>query len=134
EQTASGPEKSEMLPMFQEVFDLDRHIIRELAELPMQSRYYGHGMCGHVEEVGISECDVLRAPRHLAANVFQHDISLHDTECTIIDRHNRAVTTKVLATSRRFCVADSFCLAWCQLQTGVTLQSRQVHAGGQQET
>ena len=54
-------------------------------------------MSDAVEEIGIAEGDVLRTGRDLAADIFQHHLTLDDAKPAVVYRHDGAVTAQVLA-------------------------------------
>ena len=58
-----------------------------------------------VEEIGIAEGDVLRAGRHLPANIFQHHVARHHAKNSVVHRHDRAVPAQMLAAAAGFGVS-----------------------------
>src|SRR5260221_14716945 len=94
----------------------------------MQSRYYGNPVRRSVEEIRIAECDVLRSSSHLLSDILDDHVALHDTECAVVDRNDRTVTTKELEAARRFRIDYRFHLVGSDLQLGIPLQVRQVAA------
>ena len=55
-----------------------------------------------IEKIRIAERDVLRARRHLPANIFEHDVALDHAKRAVVHRHDRAMPAKMLASARRF--------------------------------
>jgi hypothetical protein len=71
----------------------------------MERPHQCDGVADAVEEIGIAKRDMLRARRHLAANILQHDVALHDAELPLVDRHNRTMPAQVLAAAAGFRIA-----------------------------
>ena len=92
----------------------------------------GHRVAGAVEEIGIAEGDVLRAGGDLAANVFEHDIGLHDAKHAAVDGYDGAVAAEMLAAARRFGVAHT-ARAGLGAKVGVGAERRQAGAVGDEE-
>ena len=55
-----------------------------------------HRVARSVQEIGIAERDVSRARRHLPRDVVEHDLDVHDTETSVVNGHDRAVTAPCL--------------------------------------
>lgn len=72
-----------------------------------------------VEKVRIAEGDVLRSGGNLLANIFQHDLAVHHAEYTVVDRNNRAVAAKMLASPARFRVAGNAVFAGGENHVGI---------------
>ena len=53
-------------------------------------------VCRPVQEIRITECNVLGSFLHLLPYVCQDDIAGNNSEGSVVYRDNRAVTTKVL--------------------------------------
>ncbi len=47
-----------------------------------------------------------RARRDLGGNIGEHDLGLHDTELSVVDRHDRTVPAEMTAAAAGFGVAD----------------------------
>src|SRR5687768_15681311 len=105
EETARVPQRWEMPAVLEQMLDLDDHVVGEIREPPVQLLDDAHGVGGTVEEIGIAEGDVLRSGRHLTRDVLQYDVRLHDEEPAAVDRDDRAVSAKMLATAARLGVA-----------------------------
>ena len=114
--------------MFEEVFDLYCNVVGELRELLMQIRYNSYTVRRPIEEIGISEGDVLCPVSHLASDVLKDNVPLHYPKCTVVDGNNGAMAAKVLAAAGGFSISNRSCSARSHLQSSVMLQSRQVAA------
>ena len=57
------------------------------------------GVANTIEEVRIPKGDVLGAGCNLATNVLEHHVTLHDTECAVVYRHDWAVTAAMQAST-----------------------------------
>jgi hypothetical protein len=53
-----------------------------------------------IEEVGITERDVFGAGLNLLFDISQYDVNRHCAKVTVVHRHDRAMTTPVLAPAR----------------------------------
>src|SRR6266404_6313392 len=91
EETAGIAKRGEMLLIFAQVLDLDRYVVGELREFPVEFLNEFDGMTDAVEEVRIAERDMLRAGSRLAANVFENNIAADDSKDTFVYRHDRTM-------------------------------------------
>jgi len=57
----------------------------------VQRRHDPHRVRRAVEEIGITEGDVLGAGGHLRRHVGEHDLGLDDAELSLVDRHDRTM-------------------------------------------
>ena len=105
QQAAGIAQTREMLLIFEQMFDLDGHIIGHFREFPVQGVYDRQHMPGTVEEIRIAEGDMLCAHLHLLADICQHHFFLHHPEAAVIDRHNRAMAAGMLTAAGSFHVA-----------------------------
>ena len=79
---------------------------------------------GAVEEIGIAEGDMVRARADLRRDVGLHDVGLHDSELTVVNRHHRAVPAQMTTSSAGLGVADQRARAVGTLQGGVAVERR----------
>jgi len=86
-----------------------------------------------VEEVRISEGDVLRAGRDLAADVFQHHLALDDAKRAVVHRYDGTVTAQVLAAPADLGMPHDTGAVVRQGEMCILFQRRQVVAIGHQE-
>src|SRR5260370_27151256 len=84
EQASSVFQARQQAAMFQQVLDLDGHVVSQCGKLRMHGAQDGHGVGWTVEEIRVAEGDVLGSHRHLLADVGQHYIPLHDAERAVI--------------------------------------------------
>src|SRR5947209_18310177 len=87
-----------------------------------------HGMRGAIEEIRVAERNMLRAGRHLAAYIFENDVTLHDAKCASIHRDHGTVTAQVLASTARLRVADNAGRSIRQREMRIIFERRQVVA------
>ena len=117
--------------MPQQVLDLDGDVVAELREFAVQRLDDGQRVRRPIEEIGIAEGDVLGARIDLAANVFQHDVALHDAENSVVDGHNGAMAAKVFAAAAGFRIAGDLESAFRHQQVRVLRSAgRPLRSGG----
>ena len=105
---AVGPlQDGEQVAVLEEMLHLDGDVVAEPGPLRVQRFDDGDGVAGAVEEIGVAESDVGGAGGHLAADVLEHDIRLHDAEEAAVDGDHGAVAAEVLAAAGGFGVADA---------------------------
>ena len=75
-----------------------------------------------IEEIGVTEGDVLCSGRDLTRDVLQHDVRLHDEEPTAVDRDDRAVAAEMLAAAAGLGVAGDTRAATRQLDVRVPFE------------
>src|SRR5215218_2023467 len=80
-------------------------------------------MGGTIEEIGVTEGEVLCSGRDLTRDVLQHDVRLHDEEPAAVDRDDRAVAAEVLTAAAGLGVASDARAATGQLDVGVPLET-----------
>src|SRR5215207_2865443 len=80
-------------------------------------------MGGTIEEIGVTEGDVLCSGRDLTRDVLQHDVRLHDEEPAAVDRHDRAVAAEMLAAAAGLGVTGNARAATRQLDVRVPLET-----------
>ena len=128
EQAAGIAQLIEMLGVAQQVLNFDGDVVTEPREFAVERLDDGHGVGGAVEEVGITEGDVLGPRFDLTANVFEHHVALHDTEKATINRHNRTMAAEMLAAAARLRVACDKVSAPRQHNLRILAQRRQARA------
>ena len=126
---AQARQRRGLLP---QVLDLDRDVVGDAGKLARQRVDDRQRVSRAVEEVGIAEGDVLRARRHLRADVRQHDVDRHGAEPAVVDRDDRTVPAAMLAPARRLGVADNLARV-ADLQRRVARQWRQIGPIGRYE-
>ena len=67
----------------------------------------GKCMSGPIKEIGIAKSYMFSPFRYELANVCHHHIALDDTELTIVNWNNRAVTASMFASATCFCIANN---------------------------
>ena len=107
EGAAGLAQHGQQVAMLEQVLDLDGDVVGEPRAFAMQRLDDRDGVAGAVEEIGVAEGDVRGAGGHLAADVFEHDVGLHDAEQPVIHRDHRTVAAEVLAAARGLGVADA---------------------------
>ncbi len=105
--------------VFQQMLDLDRHIVSRCRLLAMKSSHDGDSMADAIEKIRIAESDMLRAGGYLSPDVPKDDAGWHDPEAPLIDRHDGAVPAQVLATPACFGIARDTRVTSSVLQMGV---------------
>src|SRR6266851_5724605 len=101
--SAAGIAKSGQVPLiFEQVFDLDGHIIGHVGKFAVKLLDEFHGMTNAIKKIRIAKSNVLRSRGHLPANVFEHDVAADDSKDSFVDRHDGAMPAKVLATAACF--------------------------------
>ena len=88
--------------MLQEMLDLDRDVVADAWMFSRESLDDPPRMRWPVEEIWITERDVLRAGNDLRSNVLEHHVHRNRTKGAAIHRHDRTMPAQVLATARRF--------------------------------
>ncbi len=106
ERAASLAEHGEQVGVREEMFDLDRDVVRDLGKLRMERAHDREGMPDPVEEVGIAEGNVPCSGRDLPPHVRQDDLGRHDAEAPVVDRNDRAMPAPVFTAAARLGVAD----------------------------
>src|SRR5882724_8838954 len=91
-----------MLLVSAQMLDLDRYVVGELREFPVEFPNEFHGVAYAVEEVRIAERDMLRTGSRLTANVLENNIATDDSKSTFVHRYNRAVPAKMFAAPAGF--------------------------------
>src|SRR5258705_9728397 len=91
-------------------------------------------MAGAVEKIGVAKGDVFSAGGHLLANIGQHDLMLHDTEASVVDRHNGAMSAQVFATPAGLGVTDRHMLSVAGDEVSILVQPGQPGAVGGEES
>ena len=119
------PQRPEQFEVLQKMFHLDGHVIGERGEFAMQGFHERNGMPHSIEEIWIAKRDVLRAGGHLLPNVRKHDLAVHDTENTVVYRHNRTMPAQMFAAAARFRVSHHAVFAVRQHQVRIGTQRRQ---------
>jgi DNA ligase D-like protein (predicted 3'-phosphoesterase) len=89
----------------QHVLDLDRDVVGDARVCGRQRPHDALGMARPVQEVGVTERDVLRTGSDLGGDVGQDDLGRDHAEAPVVHRHDRAMTAPVLAPSAGFRVA-----------------------------
>src|SRR6266568_885772 len=94
--------------MAQQMLDFDRDVITEPRKFPVHGLDDCEGVRGPVKKVRIAECDVLGACIDLLADIFEHDVPLHNAKNSVVDRNDGAMTAKVFASPAGFGIAGDF--------------------------
>src|SRR5882724_4146576 len=68
--TASIAKRGQVFLIFEQVFDLDGHVVRDSRKFAMKRFDEFYGVTNAVKEIRIAESDVLGAGGHLAPNIF----------------------------------------------------------------
>src|ERR1700731_3710333 len=79
------------------MFDLDGHVVGDSRKLAMKRLNQLHGMPYPIKKIRITKRNMLRPSRHLLPNIRQHHVALHNPKHTVVNRHNRAMPAKMLA-------------------------------------
>src|ERR1035438_7777259 len=87
-------------------------------------------MADAVEKIRIAEGNVLSARVNLAANILEHHGARHDAKDSLVNRHDRAVTAKMLTASAGLCRADQSIAIAGNQQVRILFDRRQVAAIG----
>ena len=120
-QAAGFAQRADVPGVLEQVLDLDGDVVGQARMLAVQGFDDRHCMPNAVEKVGVTESNVLGARRNLTADVLQHHLALHNAECAVVNRHNRAVAAQVFAAAAGLGVADGAMLAAGQNQVRVLL-------------
>ena len=91
-----------MLFVLAQVLDLDGHVVGDFGKFAVKRFDKLHRVADAVEKIRIAKRNVLRARRHLAANIFKHDIAADDSKDAFVHRHNRTMPAKMLAAAAGF--------------------------------
>ena len=83
--------------MSRQVLYLDGGVVSGVRELGMKGFDQANGMAGTVEEIRVTEGDVLSSSLDLLTHVCQHHFPLYDEEAASVYWNHRAVTAKMLA-------------------------------------
>src|ERR1700758_4442483 len=108
-----------MLLMLEKVFDLDGDVVSKMRKLAVQRFQKHHRVPDAIEKIRITERDVLRARRHLLANVFEHNFAVHYAENAVVNGDDRTMSAAVLTTATRFSVARNAVFSRRQNDVGV---------------
>ena len=84
------------------MLDLDGDVVGEAREFAVQRLDDRQSVGRAIEEIGIAKGDVLGAGVDLAADVFEHDVALHDAENAVVNRHDRTMAAEMLAAAAGF--------------------------------
>ena len=133
EQAPGVAQPRQQIAMTQQVFDLDGHVVGHVGMRGVESVDHAGRVRRTVEEIRIAEGDVAGAGGHLARNVGQHDVGLHDAELPCVHRHDGTVPAQMPAASARFGVADQGAPAVSVLQHRVAIGRRQPAPIGNEE-
>jgi len=95
----------EVVRVLQQVLDLDRDVIGEVRELPMELFPQTDSVADAVKEIRIAESDVLGTTGYLLANVLDDHSTWNDAKPSAIDGDDRAVTAQVFTATAGLCVA-----------------------------
>jgi len=93
-ETARIAKRRQVLRIFEQVFDLDGHVVRQGRKFPMKCLREFHRVTNAVKEIGITEGDVLRPGGHLAADIFHHHVAADDSKHSLVNRHDWAMPAK----------------------------------------
>src|SRR5439155_25776979 len=85
--------------MLQDVLDLGGEVEGQLGKLCVQGTDDLQGVSRTIQEVGITERDVLRPRADVPADIFLDDFLRNDEEPSIIDGCDRTMLTLVAATT-----------------------------------
>src|SRR5215207_4732225 len=91
-------------------------------------------MGGTIEEIGVTEGEVLCSGRDLTRDVLQHDVRLHDEEPATVDRDDRTVTAEMLAAAAGLGVAGDARAATRQLDVRIPLETGKLATVRDQES
>lgn len=108
-----------MLLMFPQVLDLDSRVVTDRGKFPVKLLHQFHRVANSVEKIRIAESNVLRPGGNLLANIFKHDLAVYHAENAVVDRNDRAVAAKMLASSARFRVAGNAVFAGGKNHVGI---------------
>ena len=115
-------ERREIRPPAEQVLDLDGGVEGEEGMLRVHRLHDPQGMGRTVEEVRITERDVLRAGRDLLPDVGEDHLARHHPEAPVVHRDDGAVAAEVLAAPARLREPDDPLLAARQLEPGVLVE------------
>ncbi len=99
---ASIAKGTQVLPILEQVFDLNGHVVSYGRKLAVKCFHEFHGVTYAVKEIRIAEGDVLRPGGHLAANIFEYHIPTDNSKQSLVNRHDWAMTAKMLAAAACF--------------------------------
>ena len=91
-----------VLFVFSQVLDFYGDVIGHIRKFAMEFLDEWNRVADTVEKVRIAERNVLRAGRHLPANVFQYNPARYDAKDAVVNRHDRAMPAKMLAAAAGF--------------------------------
>ena len=95
-----------MMGVLQQVLYLNSDIVAEGRMLAMQVRYNSYCVPYPVKEVGITKGDVFRSRLDLLSDVGQHYVTLNDSELSLIDGDDGAMTAQMLTSSAGFRISN----------------------------
>jgi hypothetical protein len=95
----------QQISMLEQMLDLDCDVVSHARKFMVKRLDDGNRMGWSVEEIRVAKSDMLCAGRDLLSNIGKHNIPLNHAKLTAIDRDNRAMTAKVLATAARLSIA-----------------------------
>ena len=122
--TPGIPQGRQKFGLLEQVLDLDRSVVGQLRKFAMQSLYQFDGMRWPIKEVGIAERNVLGSGLNLLANVGQHNIALHHTKFSFVNRNYWAMPAQVLAPAAGLGVSGKLLLAIRQYKLRILREVR----------
>src|SRR5580658_9734284 len=122
-----------MFAMLQQMFDLDRRVVRNTWKFLVKRFDNRQRMPDAVEKIRIAESDMRRARCHLPPNILEHDLARYNPEHSVIDRDNRAMAAKMFASSARLRVSREKFFTVRQGQPRVPIERRKSATVGRQE-
>ena len=106
EEAAGLAQPGQPIAVVEQVLHLDGHIVGQLRMRKVERLDNAKRVRRTVEEIWIAEREVLRARRDLGGNIGEHDLGLHDTELSVVNRHDRTVPAEMTTPAAGFGVAD----------------------------
>ena len=97
EEAARVAQGSEVGAMMEEMLDFDRDVIGERRKFAMESCDERQCVANAIEKIGVTKCDMRRSGRNLLPNVVEDNIARDDAEYAVVNRHDRAMSAKMLA-------------------------------------
>ena len=105
------PQGRQKLGLLEQVFNLDRSVVGQLRKFAMKCLYQFDGVCRPIKEVRVAKRNVLRSRLDLLANVSQHNVALHHTKFSFVNRDYGAMAAQVLATAAGLGIPGKLLLA-----------------------
>src|SRR6266516_4475877 len=98
------------------MLDLYGDVVSDFRKSTMQFLNNRQRVRGTVQEIWITEDDMLRSGGNLLRDVRQYNLLLHDPKCALIYRHHGTMAAEMLASTAGFRVPRDAMLSASQMQ------------------